>query len=591
MVSGEQDSRAAAIAARAHLVALTALSARRSTEGLGVHELNGLYRDRISVIPDSRERQQLVRAVVTNIGAANAPGWYWLRDTPSSELRARVAVLATSEGDPRAMREALNLLLHSPTPPPAGQLRAIVKSGLKGEHGNGEVSLGLLKQHGSQADLKALATDLDRYSDDDAVAAARLEVRSRTAPVGVLGAVVDSPGILNHAIEENLIAAARSLPERKVRRALNSPSAPLRALALRLLHASSRLRKVDVEAMIQNDADGSTRFLAAELAARRRWRLSDDQFESAIKDAPWSVDREQLGVRFAGLKSGEALLAEMQWHGTRGHQIYEALGRWHFNLIENRIESDLEDDFAQLRDADRQTYADAVRIEVEEQFEREKGPLGDDQRRQVGLLLDGALEKYEETWANVENFILSRFRIAALAALAANPSPRFARFGRRYLDDSDRETASLAIQIVRCCGGEEDVSALKELCASSWGDLKVSAAEAALTLSTNPRNLALELLAVEDAKVVQAALNSLSAGEGLDDEGIKATLPLLDSDDFSIREAATRFLVAHLDRPRLGKLLDGYSKGRYFYSVTARIDRELYAPRWIKESANSILGG
>jgi hypothetical protein len=588
VIRGENHDRAAAIAARAHLTALTALSSRRSTEPLGVHELNGLYRDRASVTPDSGERQQLLRTVVVNLGAANAPGWYWLRETPASELHARVAVLAMGEGDSRAMREAMNLLLHSSTAPPGTQLRSIVRSALRGGHGSGEVALKLLKKHGTRADLRVLADDLSRHTDDKPVAVARIGVQSRTAPAAALRALLKSPGLLDSAIEEHLIAAARSLPDKSVRRALGAPAPPLRALALRILNASSRLRKADVEAIIEGDDDDSTRFLAADLAIRRRWRISDEQFERATKDAPWSVDGNELGVRFVGLKSGEELLEKLRWHGSKGYWIYEALGRWHFSLLEDRIESDLETDFAQLRDAERQIFASSVRNDLERRVEQEHGAIDEDQREKVGVLVDAAVEKYEAEWANVEEFILKRFRIAALAALSANPSSSFARFGRNYLGDTDREMVSLAIQIVRRCGSEEDVSALKALCASSWGDLRVQAAEAALTLASDSRGLALELLAVEDANVVEVALNDLAPGE-LDQEEIKATLPLLDSEQLSIREIATAFLLTRLDRAQLKRLLDVYSEGHYYYNVMARIDRELYAPAWVKESARSIL--
>jgi hypothetical protein len=80
LLSGAEVEEDEPAIARAFLAASTALGLIRSSEPLGVHELNGLYRDRKSVLPTTAERNHLLRTILVNIGAANAPGWYWLRD-------------------------------------------------------------------------------------------------------------------------------------------------------------------------------------------------------------------------------------------------------------------------------------------------------------------------------------------------------------------------------------------------------------------------------------------------------------------------------------------------------------------------------
>jgi Predicted nucleotide-binding protein containing TIR-like domain len=590
VIGGEQTERAAPVAARAHLAASAALAARRSSELLGVHEINGLYRDRASVVPDGSERRHLLRTIIGNVGAANAPGWYWLRGMGALEVRAQVSMLAMSDTDSKVTREAVNLLLHSRTPPPSPELRGIVRTGLREDSGNVDTVLKLLKHHGTRSDLRALASSLESHGNAEAVNAARLAVQSKAAPQAALRTLIESPELIDPAIEEHLLSAARSLPEATVRRALRSPVPALRTLALRALHASSRLRKADVEAAIEGDSEGAVRFLAADLAIKRRWSLNDEQFDQAIKDAPWSVDRNRLAVRFFGLRSAEEMLQGLSWYSTRGSWIYEALGRWHFDRIQPQIEADLKSNFGRLRESDNQTFTASLRAEVVQKFERRYGaPLDETRQAEVERQVDAALEKRNEDWAEVEDFILRRFRIAALSALAANPSPGFAHIGRQHLGDSDREAVSLAVKILRRCGSEKDVAALISLCASSWGELRVEAALAALDLAGNRRDVALELLAVEDAAVVQIALQGLGA-PGLDHEIIEATLPLLNSEHLSIREVTAGFLITHLARGQLTRLLDIYAEGHYYYSVMARIDRELYAPGWVKQSASAIFG-
>jgi hypothetical protein len=109
-------------------------------------------------------------------------------------------------------------------------------------------------------------------------------------------------------------------------------------------------------------------------------------------------------------------------------------------------------------------------------------------------------------------------------------------------------------------------------------------------LAEDPRAVAFELIAVEDAAVLDVALPHLAEGD-LEREEFEATWALLDNESFSIRESVTRYLLGRHDRRRLVAFLNAYPKGRYFYSVIARIDRELYAPGWVRRSARSILGG
>jgi hypothetical protein len=593
LIEGEPEERGGEIAARAHLAATAALAQRRSSEPLGVHELNGLYRDRATVEPDQGERRELLRSVIANLGAANAPGWYWLRSFEAGEVRTLVALLAAGEGDDQVPREAIRLLREAPGPPPAGELRAIVRKALAGDGTNAAAALELLGRHGVRTDLRALAGELDVHaeSEQDAVAAARLEIVAREAPAMALRRVLGAPDLLTAPVEESLLNGARMLPETKLREALGSEDEGLRALALRALNASSRLRKADLEAVIAEDPEGSVKFLAAELALRRRWRLSPEQFEMAMADPPIRGDRHRLGVSFAARRPLAELQAGLGWYGGQGYWAYEALGREHFELLEPRIESDLDSGFAELREGDLRDYAETVRRNVEAKL---PAPVSEELRESVRVETEravaAALERHTSNWEGLEDFIGRRFRAAALAVLAANPAPRFARFGRLYLDDPDREVASLAIRILRGSGGPEDVTALQARCGSAWGSIGAEAAEAALALSTDRRATALALLEVAERGVVEAALSGLGEGEPDRDE-FAAIWPLLGSDELAIREAATRHLIGRCERGLLVRVLGAYSMDQYFYSVMARIDRELYAPGWVRQSARRILGG
>jgi hypothetical protein len=185
-LGGGERQDPGALAARAHLAASAALAVRRSSEPLGVHELNGLYRDRAGVTPDANELRHLLRTVVANVGAANAPGWYWLRGLGGTEVRARIAALAAGDGEAKVVKEAIALLTSSPTPPKPGELRTIVESALGAKEGEATAALGLLARHGTRRDLTALAGALDSHPDTEGVATARLTIRSCEIPPSAL---------------------------------------------------------------------------------------------------------------------------------------------------------------------------------------------------------------------------------------------------------------------------------------------------------------------------------------------------------------------------------------------------------------------
>jgi hypothetical protein len=204
-------------------------------------------------------------------------------------------------------------------------------------------------------------------------------------------------------------------------------------------------------------------------------------------------------------------------------------------------------------------------------------------------MVQESLKKYLANWSELEDFMLKRFRIAALSALAANPAPEHARWGRQYLATSNRELALKAIEVVRLCGDSSDVAALSSVAVGPWGEQRAAAAGAALELSQDRRETALALLETDDAEVVRLALAALE-GSPFDKELVETIWPLLRNEHPSIRNAATEHLIAELPKKQLRVLPDAYSQGQYYYNVVTLVDRALYAPGWVRQSAHRILG-
>lgn len=590
LLQGTDASDLGSVAARAHLASSTALATARSADLLGAHEINGLYRDRTSVTPTHSELSHLLRTIVANVGAANAPGWYWLRSISSAELQSRIVTLAIGDSDDATKRAAIDLLRYSPNRITPGELRSIVMAGLANDASAGSNVLALLERHGSRRDLKALREGLEAYSDRKAVHQAQLTINSRETPTTALQHALDNPAYLNEEAEKQLLIAASKIPDAAIQRALLSSSPALRRLAIKIQNSTSTLRKVDVAKLVTDDPDSSVRTLAAELAIKRHWRLTSDQLAAALKDNKWEFDRVvSLHVDFWALEEPESSLEKLDWFDVQSVYIYEALARKHFDAVEHRIDSDLESDFAELKARSRERLEKSFREATTSDFERRFGSESlEEKQPEIEKHISAALEKAIEQREDVQEFILKRFRIAALAGLAENGTTRHLPLARRFLNSDERDLVRSSIELIERVGDDGDVPILLSIATNAWGDIQKRAADAALTLATEPVETALELLESTNPDVVRTALDALS--DVPMEDALQPVWDLLRNDHLSIRDAATDYFIKRLQSDQLRYFPTAYSKGQYYYSVVARVDRELYAPGWLRRGIRAILG-
>lgn len=589
LLQGGDCSDIGATAARAHLASSTILASHRSAENLGVHELNGLYRERRGVTPTAAETMFLFRAVVANLGADNAPGWYWLRDCSASEIRGRLVELASSDADNATRREALELLAHSPDSPTPGELRTVVKAALEdGDESLGSKGLAVLENHGTRRDLKALESSLENYADAKRIRQARLVVVAKEAPGTALRQAMENPGALSSSSETVLLERAGKLPYSIISQALDSPSSAIRELALRVLNSTSKLRKKDIVQVISQDQEPSVRALAGELAVKRRWHLTKEQLHAAWDENKWGFDREtKLKVSYWATRSTRDLLSRLDWFDFESTYIYEALARHHFDEIESRLSQDLENDFIELKEESlmrlTQSYREAVRKDAEKRWdEAAVQARREELDKKAGIATAKILDRRKST----ERFVLRRFRAAALAGLAEHGSERHLSLARRFVKSEDRELVMSSIELIRRVGDEADVPILLEAAKNSWGDIQELAAEAAVNLSNEPIDVALELLDMDEQRVVAPALKALERASW--SQSFDPVWELLRDESPTVREEAAAYFITRLDA--LQDLPEVYTRGQYYYNVVARIDRHLYAPDWVRQAAKKILG-
>lgn len=584
LLRGRDCADIGSAAARAHLASSTVLAAHRSAENLGVHEINGLYRERRGVVATGSETMFLLRTIVSNIGSDNAPGWYWFRDLSSAEIRSRVVELAMSDADNRTQGGALELLSNSPEAPSPSELRAVINGALDNkEEFLGSKALALLEKHGTRRDIQVLQPVLDAYADKKSVRRACLVVVAREMAGTAFRQVIGEPSSLSDETEKLLVAAASKVPHSVTRQSLSSPSVAIRSLGLRILHANSRLKKEDVEGVVATDPEQSVRVLAAELAVKRRWRLSPQQIDAALEGNSWEFEREaRLKASYWATWKVEALIGKLEYD-LESTYVYEALSLHHFDAIEARIVGDLEDDFAELKKQSRlhleQEFKDAAEADAKK---REGEVTKSDIDKVVASGVAQVLERRKKT----EKFLLKRFRAAALAGLSRNGSERHLPIARRFLAEDDRELVEASIRLIRRKGDDSDVPALLEIVRASWGDVQKEAAKAALAIAEEPIDTALGLLEENADRVVGSALEVLRQADW--ERTFYPVWDLLRDANPSVREQAIVYFIDRLEE--LQNLPEAYARGQYYYNVVTRVDRQLYAPDWVKQATSRILG-
>jgi hypothetical protein len=255
----------------------------------------------------------------------------------------------------------------------------------------------------------------------------------------------------------------------------------------------------------------------------------------------------------------DTLKENVDWFTTLGAMAYKALGVFHFHSVANEIRSDLENDFARIKQLS------------EEQLRASYGSSAD---------------SFIETLKKSESFLRGEFTVAGLAALAINGVGEDVEIGRRYLTSTDPDVIDEAVRIVERLGHSTDADALVNIARSySHNQIGALAARAALKLSPGIGGAVRGLLAAENADLAQIAVNAL-----LDEDKAQVgelLKPFLYSKIDGVRIKVLAFFVKRCSMEELEELLTEYPTSSnthfYYYNVVCHLDRVLYAPQPLKK--------
>jgi hypothetical protein len=578
--TGQTDSPS--VVARTHLSASVALAAERSTSPFGVHELNGLFRERRLLDLTRDEERFLLRTILLHFGNNNAPGWYWFRRRSAGSLHRLIIGFALADPDESVRTRSLRMLASTPRKMDRRDLKDLVESGLgpNEEQSVQDAALDLLAKRGDTRLLRELGDVIDTPRANEAV----LLVRARNVPVAGLRELLKQPSMHSSEVEEALLLHARRLPASLLRQGLHSDYGDIRRLSMRALDRSSRFRKEDALWLIGEDLSARERMDAFRIALRRGWTLDRSQLEVAIKDAGLLFNEaNELWIEFQSRRTKAELIEDLTWIGRATWSVYAGLALAHFEEFADQLRKDLDSEFESLRYEYRRGVEASIRSSVEQKLRNL--PTQEGGAEMLDTRVKEEVSEFFDDFDSLESFTIKKFQFAALRALAVHGDEADAVYARQFIADGDRDITKECVRLLARVGRPEDAGILVEAAKHLYQEDAIGAAEAALAVSDNSLDTISALIDTGTSRLIKVAVSGLA--EVPVDEATRIIVPLLRSDIAGVRRACVGHLVRRLDREQQRKLIDLYIEngGYYYYNVVAYIDRRLHAPSWLRAAS------
>ena len=488
------------------------------------HEMNALYQSRRQVHPSSLESFFLFRSVIADFPHLVTPGWYWFREGTDVEFRL---CLAAAFVDAATIRSgALSLLAVAgiaPSSEAPKTLQVLTRCLRSDDASIRAAALSWLGRTGRRDDLAVAAkafgvepTDMVQHPEarDSAI-----EVLAREVPSQALSAVLETSSSIGEAPSRALLAAAKRLSVAGLARATAHPSPSVRTVGFEALASTNRLSRRLIRVGL-GDSDKTVRqIVAAEVATRGHKDLVGIALEVASKQD--SADWRRIRIDLLGLKSYETLKADLDWPHD---EVYEALGMHWFPRRVTSIRAEIDNTFADLR----------------AQFL--------DNLRGMGPNASEVVRSYEE---QLTDFLNERLLAAALEVLAVKGGRADLKRARQYLRRADTRIQKACMQLLHRVGVPRD----GQLILGAIGDFQWNVV----------------------SEAAEVAIDLISRGNWA--TARRKLRRLLDDENVAVRRSALRALVKRSTRADLESILDDYAgASRYFYNVTAGLDRALYAP-------------
>lgn len=566
--------------ARLYLLSQTWMSRRSTGEILGTHEMNLLYKHRKRLELTAAEKFQLLRTLVGGSGDL-LPGWFWFRELTSQEVKGWLLIIATRESDSIRAR-VLETLTNAGV--------EIAKSAWPGLPFNDDSSAvrrqayEYLVRMGDR-DALALLDSLqsaEHDSSDEDIRAAKLKLLARLDPQKALADMITKEEYISDIEIRILEKGFPNVDEGILLKGVNSSSERVRKLSLVELKRRDRVT-VPLATELTHDPSIALRALAFESLARIgaltdfeevRKRLSEE--DSSLASGRTTLfqlmsgdirsvkpDADSIIVTFYRTQSADYLVDSADWYSVNGPLAYQALILDHYDQFSSQLRTDLLDGFSRIKRTS---------------MERANAKYGPEVWQRAAPDFD----KYDESTKR-------RFARSTLLAIATSGRPRDVELARPYLSDSDIFLRDAARRVISRFGAAEDLDELRKIATDSWGDLKRSAASAALRVSPT-LEMASELAKSSDAGVERIAFDWLFSQNS---QAVRDLfLGFLHDENSTNRMRAIRYYSYWAAKTELEEFLETYLTGEtYYYDVVTWLDRLVYSPSPLREMFVRALGG
>jgi hypothetical protein len=551
---------------RLFLLSATWMSRRYTNDTIGTHEMNLLYKYREQLEPTVTEYLQLFRSILADAGSV-IPGWYWFVAMGSVAVRDQLFALSTRDSSSEVRRRALKLLQDAEISLPENLWEQLLLDGayeylasiaderilplLEGTIAAEETNAVsearetrasvLLRFRPGEAFRELLETS--QYVSDETIAKLKNVADLLSEEALINGAQNQLENLRRLSVEE-LVRRGRFSKD-LAEKLIEDPVAPIRELAFTELARQGQPIEFDkVRKSLSREKDPQPNHFAS-LAGLLGGGKTED-----------TADPDAVILTFYRHQSAERVLQDVNWFGLDGVLAYKSLAMDHYDAIRDDLRPDLENGFKRVR---QRSIA-----EIDSKLGAEFAEV--------------AVEQFK----NLEEFILSQFVEAALVGLVTNGQPSDIRFGRQYLASERSATQLAAVRIVRRFGTSEDVPALLQISRESWGEARNEAGAAALTMSANPVDVALELADSKSPMLVHIGYEWLYKNGS--SEVDKYFEKLMESESDRDRVRAVYYLCRNRGRGDLESILRAQlNRETYYYNVVTWLDRLLYSPSPVRE--------
>jgi hypothetical protein len=562
---------------RLFLLSATWMSRRYTNDTIGTHEMNLLYKYRKQLDTTVTEYLELFRSVLADSSGV-VPGWFWFASLGPETVRDQLFGFSTRDSSSDVRRRALRLLLDAGISLPKKLWTELPLS-----DGAEEVRNAAYEYLASVADesiLPFLERNIDAEEMGSDVRETRLSILLRVRPREAFRELIDTGQYASDKTIGKLRNLAAGFDDEILLKSVESQWEQLRKISAEELSRRGRFPKNLAEKLIE-DPSAPIRELAFKELARQGQPLDFKKVRESLSREETSqpnhfgrlvalsslatlygdktedkADADAVILAYYRHQSTETVLKAADWFHVDGALAYKSLATDHYDVLRNDLRPDLKNGFERVR------HQSAAKIE--------------------SVMGSEYAKSFVERFKKFDDFILSQFVEAALVGLAVNGQPSDLPFGRRYVASERSATQLAALRIVGKFGTPEDVPALLQISREGWGEAPDEAGTAALHLSSNPIEVALEFTESNNPALVRTGYEWLykQASSEVDtffEESINS-----ESDARRLR--AVYYFSRNRTSGDLERMLEAQlNRETYYYNVVTWLDRLLYSPAPLRD--------